>query len=113
MGGMDGMGGEGDPNMSPEDADALANANIGRTGKEIGGRPKEGNKFGKDSGARGRDPLGSHDRRKQYGIALAHYDAMKKDLKKLSRNDRKLLEETMDVEKEYSDDVNSLNNDSK
>ena len=37
----------------------------------------------------------------------------KKDLKKLSRNDRKLLEETMDVEKEYSDDVNSLNNDSK
>ena len=40
-------------------------------------------------------------------------DAMKKDLKKLSRNDRKLLEETMDVEKEYSDDVNSLNNDSK
>jgi len=90
------MGGEEDPN-------------IGRTGDEIGGRPKEGNKFGKDSGARGRDPLGSHDRRKQYGIALAHYDAMKKDLKKLSRNDRKLLEETLDVEKEYSEDVDSLN----
>jgi hypothetical protein len=83
--------------------------NFGRTGDEIGGRPKEGNKFGKDSGARGRDPLGSHDRRKQYGIALAHYDAMKKDLKKLSRNDRKLLEETLDVEKEYSNEVDSLN----
>ena len=38
---------------------------------------------------------------------------MKKDLKKLNKNDRKLLEETMDVEKEYADDVNSLNNDSK
>ena len=82
--------------------------NFGRTGDEIGGRPKEGNKFGKDSGARGRDPLGSHDRRKQYGIALAHYDAMKNDLKKLSRNDRKLLEETLDVEKEYSEEVDSL-----
>ena len=77
-------------------------------GDEISGRPKEGNKFGKDSGARGRDPIGSHDRRKQYGIALAHYDAMKKDLKKLSRNDRKLLEETLDVEKEYSNEVDSL-----
>ena len=113
MGGMDGMGGEGDPNMSPEDADALANANIGRTGKEIGGRPKEGNKFGKDSGARGRDPLGSHDRRKQYGMALAHYDAMKGQLKNLSKKERKLLKETDEVEKEYTDDVNSLNNDSK
>lgn len=108
MGGGD-MGGEGDPNMSPEDADALANANIGRTGKEIGGRPKEGNKYKKDSGARGRDPLGSHDRRKQYGIALSHYDAMKKDLGKLHNKDRKLLEETLDVEEEYSNEVNSLN----
>ena len=34
---------------------------------------------------------------------------MKKDLKKLSRNDRKLLEETLDVEKEYSNEVDSLN----
>ena len=113
MGGGDEMGGEGDPSMSPEDADALANANIGRTGNEIGGRPKEGNKFGKDSGARGRDPLGSHDRRKQYGMALAHYDAMKGELKNLSKKERKLLKETDEVEKEYEDDVNSLNNDSK
>ena len=74
-GGMDDMGG-GEGGLSPEDQDALANANIGRTGDEIGGRPKEGNKFGKDSGARGRDPLGSHDRRKQYGIR--HYMIVKK-----------------------------------
>ena len=112
MGGMDDMGGDIPPEGGDDDS-SQPDPNIGRTGKEIGGRPKEGNKYKKDSGARGRDPLGSHDRRKQYGIALAHYDAMKKDLKKLSRNDRKLLEETMDVEKEYSDDVNSLNNDSK
>ena len=36
---------------------------------------------------------------------------MKKDLKKLGKKDRKLFDETMDVEKEYSDEVNSLNND--
>jgi hypothetical protein len=105
------MGGEtgGEPEINPEDAAELGN--VGRSGDEIGGRPKEPNKFGKDSGARGRDPLGSHDRRKQYGIALAHYNAMEKDLKKLGTHDRKLLEETMDVEKEYTDEVNSLNND--
>ena len=34
-------------------------------------------------------------------------------MKKLNIRDRKLLEETIDVEKEYGDDVNSLNNDSK
>ena len=50
--------------------------------------------------------MGSHDRRKQYGIALAHYDALKKEL---GHKDRTLLEETLDVEKEYSDDVDSLN----
>ena len=33
---------------------------------------------------------------------------MKNDLKKLSRNDRKFLEETLDVEKEYSNEVDSL-----
>ena len=51
---------------------------MGRTGHELddeggspeggwdgAGRPKEGGKYGKDSGARGRDPLGSHDKKKQ------------------------------------------------
>ena len=36
-----------------------------------------------------------------------------KRFEKLNIRDRKLLEETIDVEKEYADDVNSLNNDSK
>ena len=111
MGGMDDMGDVGG-DVPPEGEDG-EEPNIGRTGKEIGGRPKEGNKFGKDSGARGRDPLGSHDRRKQYGMALAHYDAMKGELKNLSKKERKLLKETDEVSKEYTDDVNSLNNDSK
>ena len=102
------MGAEGGGDIGGDD-----DPNFGRTGDEIGGRPKEGNKFGKDSGARGRDPIGSHDRRKQYGMALAHYDAMKGQLKNLSKKERKLLKETDEVSKEYTDDVNSLNNDSK
>ena len=118
-----------DPAKSGKSQGTPADLAMGRTGRELefdardldkdlkpeeeGGRPEEGPKYGKDGSARGRDPLASHDRRKQYGIALAHYDAMKKDLKKLKKSDRKLLEETMDVEKEYSKDVNSLNDDSK
>ena len=34
---------------------------------------------------------------------------MKKDLGNISKKDRKLLEETLDVEEEYSNEVNSLN----
>ena len=77
------------------------------------GRPKEGPKHGKDSSVRGRDPLGSHDRRKassgspKYGIALAHYDALKKSLGKVSRVDQKILVETTDVEEEYKSEVSS------
>ena len=62
---------------------------------------------------RGRDPLGSHDRRKgssgspKYGIALAHYDALKKSLGKVSRVDQKILVETTDVEQEYKNEVSS------
>ena len=58
-------------------------------GFEGAGRPKEGGKYGKDSGARGRDPLGAHDKKKggsgapKYGrpLALAHYDKLKKSMK--------------------------------
>jgi hypothetical protein len=77
------------------------------------GRPKEGPKHGKDSSIRGRDPLGAHDKRKggsgspKYGIALAHYDALKKSLGKVSREDRKILVETTDVEEEYKNEVSS------
>jgi hypothetical protein len=96
----------------------------GRTGRELemdmpddgwpgSGRPKEGPKHGKDSSIRGRDPLGAHDKRKggsgspKYGIALAHYDALKKSLGKVSREDRKILVETTDVEEEYKNEVSS------
>jgi hypothetical protein len=77
------------------------------------GRPKEGPKHGKDSSVRGRDPLGSHDKRKggsgspKYGIALAHYDALKKSLGKVSKEEVKIITETSDVEQEYKNEVDS------
>jgi len=101
---------------------------FGRTGKELdmempddgwpgSGRPKEGPKHGKDSSVRGRDPLGAHDKRKggsgspKYGLALAHYDALKKSLGKVGKEDRKILFEAGDVEQEYKNEVSSsLNN---
>ena len=97
---------------------------MGRTSRELemdmpddgwpgSGRPKEGPKHGKDSSIRGRDPLGAHDKRKggsgspKYGIALAHYDALKKSLGKVSREEKKILVETTDVEEEYKNEVSS------
>jgi len=97
---------------------------FGRTGKELdmempddgwpgSGRPKEGPKYGKDSSIRGRDPLGSHDKRKassgspKYGLALAHYDTLKKSLGKIGKEDRKILFEASDVEEEYKNELSS------
>ena len=97
---------------------------FGRTGNELemempddgwpgSGRPKEGPKHGKDSSVRGRDPLGAHDKRKassgspKYGLALAHYDALKKSLGKVGKEDRKILFEAGDVEQEYKNEVSS------
>jgi len=97
---------------------------MGRTSRELemdmpddgwpgSGRPKEGPKHGKDSSIRGRDPLGAHDKRKggsgspKYGIALAHYDALKKSLGKIGREDKKILFESSDVEEEYKNEVSS------
>jgi hypothetical protein len=95
---------------------------FGRSGKELeipedgwpgSGRPKEGPKHGKDSSIRGRDPLGAHDKRKggsgspKYGVTLAHYDALKKSMGKLGREDRKILSESSDVEEEYKNEVSS------
>ena len=74
--------------------------------------PKEGPKYGKDGSARGRDPLGAHDKKKggsgspKYGMALAHFDALKKSLGGgVSSEDKKILSETLDVEKEYEEEV--------
>ena len=102
---------------------AQVTAGAGRTGRELemdmpedgwpdAGRPKEGPKYGKDGSARGRDPLGAHDKKKggsgspKYGMALAHFDALKKSLGGgVSSEDKKILSETLDVEKEYEEEV--------
>ena len=44
-------------------------------------RPKEANKYGKDSGVRGRDPLGAHDKKTAHGaVASHHYETLFKGL---------------------------------
>jgi len=68
-----------------------------------GGRPQEMNKPFKDSGARGRDPLGKQTKNRR-PLALAHYDALKKTMgNKKSKN---IIQETTQVdelEKEYNE----------
>ena len=103
---------------------------MGRTGHELddmggspeggfdgAGSPKEGVKYGKDSGARGRDPLGAHDKRKassgspKYGktLALAQYDSLKKSMN-FGKKDKEIITEMSELEKEYKDEVSSLTN---
>ena len=66
-----------DPAKSGESQGTPSDLALGRSGHELddeggapeggfegAGRPKEPNKYGKDSGVRGRDPLGSHDMKK-------------------------------------------------
>jgi hypothetical protein len=82
-------------------------------GQEGAGRPKEPNKYGKDSGVRGRDVLGAHDKKKggsgsrKYGntLALAHFDKMKK---LMNKSDVKIITESDEVNKEYHDDVSTI-----
>ena len=67
-----------------------------------GGRPQEMNKPFKDSGARGRDPLGKQTKNRR-PLALAHYDALKKTMGKKSKD---IIQETTQVdelEKEYNE----------
>tara|TARA_Y100001938_G_scaffold43728_1_gene60543 strand:+ start:397 stop:2283 length:1887 start_codon:yes stop_codon:yes gene_type:complete len=120
---MDAQGGE-DGRMPGVPGPQPPGARTARTSRELdlempedgwpgSGRPKEGPKHGKDSSVRGRDPLGAHDKRKggsgspKYGIALAHYDALKKSLGKVGREEQKILVETTDVEEEYKNEVSS------
>ena len=112
-----------DPAKSGEAAGTPSDMAMGRTGHELddeggspeggfdgAGRPKEGGKYGKDSGARGRDPLGAHDMKKGgSSLALAHYDKLKKSMK-FGKNDVKLINETSEVEEEYKNEVTSLMN---
>ena len=84
-------------------------------GFEGAGRPNEPNKYSKDSGVRGRDPLGAHDMRKggsaspKYGksLALSHYDSLKKSMKFNVKN-QKILTEMTEVEEDYKNEVTSL-----
>ena len=103
-----------DPAKSGEAQGTPSDMSQGRTGHELdefgeeggspkggwdgAGRPKEGAKYGQDSSARGRDPIGKHGKQ----MALAHYDALKKSFGK----NKEILKETKeieDVETEYKD----------
>ena len=68
-----------------------------------GGRPQEMNKPFKDSGARGRDPLGKQTKNRR-PLALAHYDALKKTMG--IKKSKDIIQETNQVEqmnKEYNE----------
>jgi hypothetical protein len=113
-----------DPASSGETQGTPSDMAAGRTGRELddkggapeggfkgAGRPKEGGKYGKDSGARGRDPLGAHKMRKdassnhKFGkkLALAHVEKLKNNL--INNNDYKLINESEEIEKEYKEEV--------
>ena len=112
-----------DPAKSGEAQGTPSDAQAGRTGHELddeggsppggwngAGRPKEGGKYGKDSGARGRDPLGAHEKRKQYNpsLALAHFDGLKKNMKKFSQKDYQLINEAEKIESEYKEELKDV-----
>ena len=109
-----------DPAKSGEAQGTPSDAQAGRTGHELddlggspkggwdgAGRPKEGGKYGKDSGARGRDPLGSHDKRKQYNpsLALAHFDGLKQNMKRFTQKDYQLINEAETIKNEYKEEL--------
>ena len=107
-----------DPAKTGEAQGTPSDNQAGRTGHELGGapeggfegagRPKEGGKYGQDSGARGRDPLGKKDKRNQYNpsLALAHFDGLKQNMKKFSQKDYKLINESDTIENEYKKELN-------
>jgi len=120
-----------DPAESGESQGTPSDMAMGRTGHELNdkggseeggqpgaGRPKEPNKYGKDSGIRGRDPLGAHDKKKggsgspKYGktLALSHYDSLKKVMS-FDKKDEKLITEVTELEEEYQNEVTSLTKD--
>ena len=120
-----------DPAKTGESQGTPSDMAMGRTGHELddkggapeggfegAGRPKEPNKYGKDSGVRGRDPLGAHDMKKggsgapKYGkaLALAHYDSLKKSMN-FNKKEREIITEVSELEEEYQNEVTSFSND--
>ena len=94
-----------DPAKTGESQGTPSDMAMGRTGHELddkggspeggfegAGRPKEIPHHGKDGSARGRDPLGAHDKKKggsgspKYGkpLALAHFDKIKKSMERFN-----------------------------
>ena len=67
-----------------------------------GGRPQEMNKPFKDSGARGRDPLGKQTKNRR-PLALAHYDALKNTMGKKSKDIINETKKVDEMEKEYDE----------
>jgi len=120
-----------DPAETGQSVGSPSDLAMGRSGHELGdeggapeggfdgaGRPKEPNKYGKDSGVRGRDPLGAHDKKKggsgapKYGkaLALAHYDSLKKSMN-FNKKEREIITEVSELEEEYQNEVSSFSND--
>ena len=114
-----------DPAKSGEAQGTPSDMAMGRTGHELddkggapeggfegAGRPKETPKYGKDFSARGRDPLGSVDKKNAVKsdrtLALAHYDRLKKSMN--LGKERSILNETNELEDEYKQEVESLTN---
>ena len=114
-----------DPAKTGESQGTPSDLAMGRTGHELedeggspeggqpgAGRPTEGPHYGKDGSARGRDPLGKHDKKKggsgapKYGksLALAHVDKLKGTLIKPHT---KILTESEEVKEEYDKEINS------
>ena len=119
-----------DPAQSGEATGTPSDMAVGRTGHELddkggsekggqpgAGRPKEANKYGKDSGIRGRDPLGAHDKKKggssspkyESSLALSHYQSLKKSMK-FGKTDNKIITEVSELEQEYENEISSLTN---
>ena len=71
-----------------------------RPEEEQGGRPQEMNKPFKDSGARGRDPLGKQTKNRR-PLALAHYDALKKTMGNKSKDIINETKKVDEMEQEY------------
>ena len=109
-----------DPAKSGQSQGTPSDLAMGRTGHELddeggseeggqpgAGRPKESNKYGKDSGARGRDPLGAHDKKMAHGaVASHHYETLFKDL---GDKEKQLISESSELENEYKSEVSSIN----
>ena len=83
-------------------------------GWEGAGRPKEMPHYGKDGSARGRDPLGNHERKKLHSSSPRYGKAYRESLgleKLKSKIDKKIINEAEDVDVEYKNEVSSSLND--